>query len=165
MVALHIVDVKSFMNSLLLQNVFDNFLLSELDIVTFNQFTIHGALNRSWFDDEEKEQLNGRMYSTWSEMKPIAFQLFKGKKVPASFKIVLVLSSENTSKVLEKSGVGIDQSTLSSLIVNIRYENGILHLITGVAMKVFTMDKTLEHEWDSNMKQFLKHYQIGFEEV
>ncbi|HEX3077272.1 MAG TPA: DUF5721 family protein [Lachnospiraceae bacterium] len=164
MVALHIVDVKAFMNSLLIQNVFDNFLLSELEIATYNQFTINGVLNRSWFDDEEKEQLNGRTHSTWNEVKPIAFQLFKGKKVPSSFKIVLFLSPENTVKVIEKSGITIDSAAVSSLFLNIRYENGNLQLITGVSMKLFTMDKTLEHEWDSNMKQFLKHYQIGYEE-
>lgn len=165
MISLHVVDVKSFMNHLLIQNVFDNFLLSELEITTYNQFRINGKLNTGWYDEEEKEALEDRQYSTWSEIRPIAFSLMKGKKVPAMFKIILILSSTNTKKIIEKALPNFDLSQIGSLFLNIRYENGSLHLITGVSMKVFTMDKTVEQEWDSNMKRFLKHYEILFEEV
>lgn len=164
MVSLHVIDVKSFMNHLLIQNVFDNFLLSELEIITYNQFKINGNLNKGWYDEEEKEALEDRQYSTWSDIKPIAFSLMKGKKVPAMFKIVLILSPANTRKIIEKSLPNFDLSQIGSLFLNIRYENGSLHLITGVSMKVFTMDKTVEQEWDSNMKRFLKHFEIVFEE-
>lgn len=164
MISLHVVDVKSFMNHLLIQNVFDNFLLSELEITTYNQFKINGKLNTGWYDEVEKEALEGRQYSNWSEIKPIAFSLMKGTKVPAMFKIVLILSSANTKKIIEKSLPNFDLSQIGSLFLNIRYENGSLHLITGVSMKVFTMDKTVEQEWDSNMKRFLKHFEIVYEE-
>lgn len=165
MVSLHVIDVKSFMNHLLVQNVFDNFLLSELEINTYNNFKINGKLNSAWYNNEEKEALEGRQYSLWSEIKPIAYSLMKGKKVPSMFKIVLILSPSNTRKILEKALPTFDLSSVGSLFLNIRYEGGLLHLITGVSMKSFTMDKTIDQEWDSNMKRFLKHYEIVFEEV
>lgn len=165
MISLHVVDVKSFMNHLLIQTVFDNFLLSELEITTYNQFKINGKLNSGWYDEEEKEALEERQYSTWAEIKAIAFSLMKGKKVPAMFKIVLILSPANTKKIIEKALPNFELSQVGSLYLNIRYENGSLHLVTGVSMKVFTMDKTVEQEWDSNMKRFLKHFEIVFEEV
>ncbi|WP_310602888.1 DUF5721 family protein [Anaerosporobacter sp.] len=164
MVSLHVVDVKSFMNHLLVHNVFDNFLLSELEITTYNQFKINGKLNADWYDEEEKETLEDTQYSTWSKIKPIAFSLMKGKKVPVVFKIVLILSPANTKKIIEKALPNYDLSQVGTLYLNIRYENGILHLVTGVSMKVFTLDKTVEQEWDSNMKQFLRHFEIVFEE-
>ncbi|WP_167957369.1 DUF5721 family protein [Anaerosporobacter faecicola] len=164
MVSLHVVDVKTFMNQLLIQNVFDNFLLSEMEITTFNQFKINGNLNLGWFDEDEKEELQERRYSTWAQIKPIAFSLMKGKKVPSVFKIVLLLSPANTKKIIEKALPNFDVAQIGSLYLNIRYENGSLHMITGTSMKIFTMDKSVEQEWDSNMKRFLKHYEVVFEE-
>lgn len=164
MISLHVVDQKSFMNHLLVRNVFDNFLLAELEISTYNKFKINGKLDLMWFDEEEREQLGDRQYSTWAEIKPIAYSLIKGKTAPSSFKIVLMLSPENTKKILERGLKGYDPSHVGSLFLNLHYDNGELHLITGVSMKIFTMDKAIDQEWDRNLKQFLKHFEIVFEE-
>lgn len=165
MVALNIVDVKSFMSNLLIQNVFDNFLLSELDILNYNYFSITGRLNMEWYSAEEIEGLEGREYSRWAEIKPIAYQLIKGNRTPQSFKIVFLLSKENMLKILKRNGGVYRPEEINGLFLNIKYEQGILSLTTGISMKIFTMDKTLEHEWDGDMKTFLKHYEIAAEEL
>lgn len=165
MVSLKIIDVKAFMSSLLVQNVFDNFLLSELQIHTFNHFQIAGNLNEDYYSKDELEILEGRKYSLWSEIKPIAYSLIKGNKLPLSIKIVLLLSPPNTEKVLKKSGVSMPVSDINGLFLNIRFDKGSLTLVTGISVKNFSMDKTLERTWDEDLKIFLKHYEIAVEEI
>ncbi|WFR59568.1 DUF5721 family protein [Anaerocolumna sp. AGMB13025] len=164
MISLKIIDIKAFMSSLLVQTVFDNFLLSELHINTFNHFQIAGNLNEEYYSSEEREVLEGRKYSTWSEIKPIAYSLIKGNKLPLSIKIVLLLSPSNTEKVLTKSGAPFQTADINGLFLNIRFDKGNLYLITGTSVKSFSMDKTLERAWDDDLKVFLKHYEIAVEE-
>jgi hypothetical protein len=164
MVSLKIIDVKAFMNSLLVQSVFDNFYISELEINTYNRFQISGKLNEEFYSTEEAENLNGRKYSFWSEVKPYAFSLVKGNKLPLSIKIVFLLSAVNTENVLKKSGLQIPVSDVNGLFLNVRYEKGNLYLITGTSLKTFTLDKSLDQVWDSDLKTFLKHYEIAAQE-
>lgn len=164
MVSLKIIDIKAFMSSLLIQNVFDNFLLSELQIKTYNYFHITGNLNEEYYSKDEIEMLDGRKYSLWSEIKPIAYSLIKGNKLPLSIKIVLLLSPGNTQKVLTKSGAPISESDINGLFLNIRFEKGELRLVTGISTRNFSLDKTLERAWDDDVKLFLKHYEIAVEE-
>lgn len=164
MISLKIIDVKGFMSSLLIHTTFDNFQLIELDIATFNNFHVSGYLNKGFYSSDELEILEGREYSKWSEVKPIAYSLIRGNKTPLSFKIVFLLSAQNTEKILLKSGLNLKMDDINGLFLNMKYENDELHLITGTSIKTFTLDKSLENEWDSNMKSFLKHYEIAYEE-
>ncbi len=164
MISLKIIDIKSFMSSLLIQNIFDNFFVSELYINTFNQFHITGKLNEEYYSSDELEILDGRKYSTWGEMKPIAYSLIKGNKLPLSIKIILLLSPSNTENVLLKSGAAISSDDINGLFLNIRFDKGNLNLVTGTSIKNFSLDKTLERAWDEDLKMFLKHYEIAAEE-
>lgn len=164
MISLKILDVKSFMSSLLIQHVFDDFLLVDLDISTFNNFHLSGYINKSFYTDEEVENLEDREYSRWKEVKPIAFNLVKGSKIPLSFKIVFLLSANNSRNIIEKDGIPIHYTDVNGLFLNVKFENGILNLITGTSLKTFTLDKTLENEWDDYMRKYLKKLSIAVEE-
>lgn len=163
MTALRIHDVKSFMSSLLVHNIFDQFLLTELEILTFNHFSIDGRLNLDWYNQEELEDLGSRSYSTWKETKPFAYQLIKGNKTPHSFKIVFLLGFEQLSSLLLDSQITMQSQDVNGLFINVKFENGTLSLITGTSLRMFTLDKTLEHEWDVWVQSFLKQQQIVFE--
>ncbi|MDF2608676.1 MAG: hypothetical protein K0R92_150 [Lachnospiraceae bacterium] len=164
MISLKILEIKNFMSHLLVHNVFDNYLMSELDITTFTSFHISGKLNHEYYSSDEAEMLNGRRFSLWSEIKPFAFSLLKGNKLPSSIKIVFALAPENIDKLLTKYSVPFKSEEVSGLFLNIRYENGNLYLISGTSVQTFTLDKSLEHAWDSYVKTFLKHYEIAYEE-
>ena len=101
MISLKVVDVKKFMTSILVDSVFDNFCVSQVNIDTFAKFSVDGRLNLKWFSGEEKENIS-EDYAKWSEMKRYAYEIIKGNKVPTSFKIVLLLSRENTRNMLMK---------------------------------------------------------------
>ena len=164
MIALRIVDVKDFMAKLLLQSVFDNFLLAELEIHTFTKFQIQGRINKSYFSSDELEQIQERSLVKWSEVRPFAFQIVKGNKTPSSFHIVLQLSEENVKKLIQSTGIPMNFSDITGLYMHLKFENGLLDIITGTGVKIFTMDKTLDKEWDEMSKKFLKHQGILFEE-
>ena len=51
MVALSIDDLKSFTKKLFLGTDFDDFLLTEAKIVTFNSFTIDGHIRRGFYTE------------------------------------------------------------------------------------------------------------------
>ncbi len=165
MISLKIIDVKTFMSKLLITNTFDHFLLYELDINTFNHFHMDGKLNKEFYSKDELEVLGERYYSQWSEIKPYAFNIIKGNKLPILIKAVFALSPENIEKVIQKSGISMKKEEINGLFMNIRYEKENLYIITGTSIKTFTLDKTLDQVWDGYVKDFLKHIEIPVEEI
>lgn len=163
MIALNIADTKDFMQKLLIQKVFDQFYLLEGEVATFASFKIDGELNGAWYTSDETEVLEGRQYSLWSEIKPMAFQLIKGKKLPVHFRFVLQLSGVNTEWLLKKYHLEHLQEQLRGLYLNIRYQDQKLVCVTGLSFKTFVMDKTLERLWDETARQFMKQNGIIME--
>ena len=47
---------------------------------------------------------------------------------------------------------------------NLKYQNQLLTLTTGIGYNIFSTDKTLETEWDKMVMKFLKQHDIDFEE-
>lgn len=164
MISLKILDVKSFMSNLLIQEVFDAFLLVDLDISTFNNFHISGYINKSFYSEEELEALKEQEYSKWKQVKPIVFNLVKGNKTPLSFKIVFVASTNVLEKMIEESGIRINPGDVGGLFLNLKFELGVLNLITGTSFKTFTLDKSLEVQWDKYMKNYLTSLSIAYDE-
>ena len=57
---------------------------------------------------------------------------------------------------------GIYPDQVGGLYINIQYENHEMICVTGTSMKQFTLDRTLENEWDENVKKFLKKNGVVF---
>ena len=110
--------------------------------------------------EEEREENNIEEFSTWKTLRPFCFSLIKGKKLPGSFRIVLQLPKAGTDKFAARTGAGIDGNQIVGLYLNIRYDNGEMYCITGTSLNFFTMDKTLDLEWDKAVKQFLQSHEI-----
>lgn len=160
MIALRIEDVKSFTSRLFVKEDFDAFLVREVNIVTYNSFTIDGHVKKGYYTQEEIEENQLEAFSTWKQLRPFCFSLIKGKKLPGSFQIVLQLPARNTERFAAQSGTGIDGSQIQGLYLNVRYEEGVLSCITGTALKFFTTDRTLEAEWDRAVKEFMRAHEI-----
>lgn len=165
MISLKVIDVKAFMNSLLVQNVFDNFYLWEADFKTFGEFSIDGKLNEDYYSSDELEMLGERKYATWAEVKPFAFSYVKGNKLPVTIKIIMMVSKSSTENIINNSGLKIQVDEVKGLFLNIKYEKGNLYISSGTSFKNFTMDKTIENLWDARLKQFLKEKGIAAEEI
>ena len=160
MIALRAEDVRTFTSKLFVKEDFDQFLVKEIEIVTFNRFTIDGHIRQGYFGEEELEERKIEEFSSWKMLRPICFALIKGKKLPGSFRIVLQLSPGAVEKFVKNSGLGITESQIQGLYLNIRYEEGVLYCVTGTSLYVFTLDKALETEWDRTVERFMRKHDI-----
>lgn len=162
MVALKVEDIKQFTSGLFIGSLFDKFLLREADVVTFNAFHVDGRIRAGYYTDEETEEKGIGEYSAWEAVKPVCFSLIKGKRLPGSFQVVLQLSGGQVERFLAARQVPVRAEQVGGMYLNIRYENGELYCVTGTSVNFFTMDKSLDVEWDEAVKQFLKKSGIPF---
>lgn len=156
MVSMKILDVKSFMSELLVYEMFDSFLLSKFEVDTFIHFQISGELNTEFYSTDEKELLQERKYSFWKEVKPMAFSLIKGTKLPLSMKIVFMLPANHIQTFIKQSKIDMNYSNINGLYLNIKYEKGELFYTTGTSIKVFSLDKSLDILWDEKVNSFFR---------
>lgn len=165
MIALKIIDVKDFMSKLLISDAFHSFMLSEATINTYNTFTIDGHINKEYYTNDELEENNlmEQSMSYWETIKPYCFGLIKGKKTPLGFKIIFLLSRSNIEKLLNQSNIGLAVNDINGLFLNIKYSNNEVLCVTGTSLKLFTLDKSLENEWDLMVQKFFKSNEIAFE--
>jgi hypothetical protein len=168
MIALEIKTTKKFMNSLLVSQQFEHFLVEEAVITTFNTFNIDGHIVKEFFTNEELEELNNHQdvnFSSWKDIRPICFELIKGKKTPVSFKVVLLASNELIEKIAANPECGVAANLIRSLVINIRYDNGKVTCITGTSFTTFVMDKSVEKLWDIYVKHTFSEFGLDFEEI
>jgi hypothetical protein len=147
------------------EKAFDQFLLNEAVIVTGNTYTIDGHINRDFYTDDELEIMrtdaldDGRIFSEemirWEAVKHFCFECIRGRKQPLSLKLSLCLAPENIDRFLAGGNYSIKREEISSLNVNIKYNGSTLTCTTAVSLKIFTMDKSLEHAFDDMFCRFL----------
>ena len=71
-------------------------------------------------------------------------------------------SKDSCDLLMKKANLEFTADQVAGLYLNIRYENGVLSCITGTSLKVFTLDKRLEYEWDETVRQYFKKKQVPF---
>lgn len=167
MIALHLPEVRVFMNKLLCTEIFDNFLLQEASIQGNISYHIEGTLHRDFYteDELELEHLSGLSFIPYGKVRTQCFDLIKGKRTPAFFKFVLSLSPVNLEKTLQQTGSNLTLQDVTAAFINLKFQNNQLLLTTGISYRTFTIDKSLDHEWDTLIKKFLKNHDIIFEEL
>lgn len=165
MIALELTDIKLFMNALLNGTIFDNFLLQEAVINSNVSYVIDGHLNKGFYTEEELEELHLTKDSIlpFSLLKGNCYELIKGKRTPTAFRFVFLLSRENLEKTLYSLSSSYSPEDISGMYVNIKYQNQLLTLTTGISYKIFSTDKSLEQSWDKMIQKFLNQHQISYE--
>mgnify|MGYP000853416492 CR=1 FL=1 len=112
--------------------------------------------------EEELEEIGDEGFAPWKLLRPVCFGLIKGKRLPESFQITLQLSPEENEKFLRRVKPDFPVEQLAALYLNIRYENHAVSCVTGTSLKVFTLDKQIEHEWDDTVRRYFKKLQIPY---
>lgn len=159
MTILQIDDIKSYMKYLLIDNKFDAFELIQASISTYNTIDIDGKINPEFFGtDYDSTELYGYEFTPWSKAKELAYTLIKGKYTPLSFKFVLRANDSLQEQIL-KDLPDIARQTISSLIINIRYDSQGLSVVTGTSQKSFSLDKTADEAWDTWVAKFIQDMQ------
>ena len=165
MIALKIADIGIFINKLLKDGLCDHFLLQEAVITQAATFTIDGSFQPDYFDPDEiaAMQLQDLSYVPFSLMRPHCLKLMQGKKKPLSFKFVFLLSPQNQCKTIERAGTAFLPEDVSGMYVHFTYKNEILTCTTGISYRKFSLDKTLDQEWDQLGPVFLRQKGIATE--
>lgn len=165
MIALELTDKKDFMNKLLKSEIFDHFLLQEAVIVSGASYVIDGHITKDFYSEDELEMMgiSGYEILPFAQLRGNCFDLIKGKRTPSSFKFIFQLSPENLKKTLASTGSAYTENDVTAVYLNLMFQNQTLTLTTGISYKVFSLDKSLEHQWDALVQNFLKKNEIPFE--
>lgn len=166
MIALKLPEIKYFMNQLLCTETFDNFLLQEAVIQKDITWNVDGRLNTDFYNEEELEaqSLTGLSFLPFGKVRSHCFDLIKGKRTPSYFKFVFLLSPKNLARTVEQAHTSFTPNDITAMFINLKFQNGELLLTTGVSYRIFSADKSLEHEWDRMVRLFLKNHDITSEE-
>ena len=167
MIALELTDIKDFMNKLLRTETFDHFLLQEEVITGAATYTINGQITKGYYTEEEitEHHLEGMRFLPFSMLRQSCFDLIKGKKTPSSFRFVFLLSPENQRKTISSIDSSFKDTDVTGVYINLRYQNQLLSLTTGISYNVFSTDKTLENQWDKLVMKFLTQHEIAYEDI
>ena len=137
MLALSVSDVKGFMVKLLKEEVFDDFQLRNAVINAFARFEIYGA--------------NEDGCALWGVVRPHVYSIIKGDRLPKNIKIIL-------GKEMRQDGA----DSPDSLFVNIHFEDGKVNLTTGISKKGFSLDKSDDERWDTQVIRFLEDNEVTY---
>lgn len=140
------------MNDLLVNEKYDSFNLYEARIKTGLDYYIRGLFNKGFFDYDVQGDMDD--YELWGNVKETVFSLIKGKRLPISFKVILMFNRENVDRLIEMNNLPISKDDISGLFFNINYEDEKLTITTGTSLKIFTLDKTLENIWDDTVGKY-----------
>lgn len=151
-------DIKKYMNELLFDTKYDSFYLYEARVKSSLDYYICGKINHDFFKDDDTDLLENhditQEYIYWKDIKSSLFDIIKGKRLPISFKFILMFNNENIKKLIEMNNLPIAPENVSALFYNVYYENKTLQVTTGSSVKVFTLDKSLDNLWDDTVSKY-----------
>ena len=93
------------------------------------------------------------------------FDLIKGRRTPSYFKFVFLLSPKNLERTLLSTHSSFTPEDITGMFINLKFQQKKLLLTTGISYRIFSVDKSLDQEWDSLVKRFLTAHEISFEEL
>ncbi len=164
MLSLTIKDLKQFMNKLLIGDTFDNMCLSEAYICTSCSYTIDGKLNTHFYNEDELKSMPSSRYTSWKNIKPFAFSIIKGRKVPELLKITFVLPEAVVAKLILDNDLNFDPDCVNGLFLNVRYQDGTVTMTTASSLSTFTLDRSLDETFERYILNFLSDADIPYEE-
>lgn len=164
MIAIKILQQKVFMSKLLTADLFDEFLLREAEIETYNTFRIDGRIHKDYYKDSffDGERIPTGEFSSWGKLRPICLDLIKGKVTPLSFRFVLQLDDARKEKLLSESGINLAPGQVA-FCINISFLAGEVVVTTGMSTSVFSLDKSAEKAWDKYIPGFMESKGISVE--
>ena len=152
------IDTKKCMSELLLRETFDSFALIDGEITTFSTFHIDGYLHKDFYEEAPENE-----YGRWADYRSFCFSIIKGKRTPLSFKFVFALSKDQTLALLSEYQLDYAIENIQGLYLNFQYDGSKLSCTTGTSLKIFTLDKSLEHALDKWVESFFTNQEINWD--
>ena len=157
-------DIRDFMKKLLIGDVFDTFLLSEASVTTYASFHIDGTFHPGYLGQDEAELLTAEKcgYTLWKRIRPFLLEIMKGKNTPLSFRIVFRLAQHNTESLVARCGVSLRAEDVDGLFLNLGFDGSALTCTSGISLRIFSLDKSLDFAWDEMLEKFFRRAEIPF---
>ncbi len=152
------IDTKKCMSELLLRETFDPFTFIDGEITTFSTFHIDGYLRKDFYEEAPDND-----YGTWADYRNFCFTVIKGKRTPLGFKFVFALSKDQTQALLKEYSLDYAIENIQGLYVNFHFDGTKLSCTTGTSLKIFTLDKSLEHALDKWVENFFTSNNINWD--
>ena len=130
----------------------------------FDRFTVHSALLQT----DLRLSIDGRPLGEtaskavyWKNVRESFSSLITKTGELKSFRLVLLTPEESTRYIQEKSG--FRDCPVSSFSMNFtKKEDGTVLVSAGVSYSGFSLDKSAERYWDSQVETFLKSRGVEF---
>ena len=168
MIAITLPDQKTVTRMLFLENIFDSFRLFQADIRSYCHFQIDGSTCKEYFRESDTMPSDDiAEYTGWDKIRPIAFQMIKGKRLPVSFQFSFSASEQMLNELLSCLPDGHpnkNPDTIEGLTFNIYYRNGAIHCTSATSKKNFSLDQSLDHLWDRYLIAFLDRNEIEYKD-
>ncbi len=136
--------VKSFMNRLLRESLFDAFEIRGAEVAARTRISVSGAI---------EDEAGG--FVKWAEIKPLITEIVKTGGRPRYMKIIFSADS---------GVVGTIHENAQALFLNLVYENNGVTFTTASAQKQFALDKSLDTQWDEHIMKFFAEGKIEVSE-
>ena len=127
-------QVRGFMNRLLKEELFDAFEVRSVEINALTRVDVSGELSG-----------DSRTFATWAQLRPLVVAIIKNHQMPRYLKIIFSYAAETVSSIHQNA---------SALFLNLVYESGGLHFTAATAQKLFSLDKSLDEEWEKYVNSF-----------
>ena len=88
------------MAKLLTEDCFDSFLLEKASVSCAVSYEIDGRVNPEFYQDDETPDA-AYLFLPWKSIRPVLFQMIRGKHTPLSFKFVLHLMPQYVPGVMK----------------------------------------------------------------
>lgn len=167
MKAFSVPEIKPFMAGLLQGQLFYGWQLRNAELGLISRIQIDGNLNADYWTEEERQK-HPSPYLLWDEIQPKIRSLIQGGHTPSYMNITLAIPPARVPDIA--------RDFIEAFLLNIRFDtanhpelaaasdsaksSGTLMLVTGLAAKSFTMDKTPERLWDEKIPAYFKAHNV-----
>ena len=86
------------------------------------------------------------------------------QRTPLAVRLELMLPEQEARKLFLEKQVSVSEETFPTLSFQLRFENGVARLLTGVSQSAFSLDRSKEEAWDMGVKQLLHTMEIPIEQ-
>ncbi|MCF0142767.1 MAG: hypothetical protein HUJ75_05265 [Parasporobacterium sp.] len=160
MTGIEIDNIKPVTKALFTGEAFDRLAVLEASFSTLYTVDLDCRVNEKYIEgDEPGEGLYSDGLVLWKTIRPLCFDIIKGKKLPVSFKIIFKIPQSGVANFISKKNLPFRAEDVAGLFINVKYENGKLTCVTGTSLKTFSMDKSLEQAWDEAAAKFINRIQ------
>lgn len=115
------------------------------------------------FKKNSYEEAPSAKYSNWKEAAGFLLLDYKGETNTP--KPSLSSPCLKCAALIQERNLTFTPESVQGLYLNFRYDGTSLTCTTGTSMNTFTMDKTLEQEWDRWVQRFFAQKEIAFEAI